>query len=168
MLENAFGKYHNDMVFYAFKYLGNQKDSEDIVQEAFVKSFEMESLVFETDKALKAYLFKIVKNNCLNKIGRKDPFRYRVDALNEQVRDENHVFFDEKLLDEIRDEIAKLAPMTRQVFSAVFVEGKKYQQIADECGISINTVKTLLKNGVKKMRKHFASHEAVFFLYLLL
>ena len=164
---DAFEKYHDGMVFYAFQYLGNQKDSEDIVQEAFVKFLEAESLVFDSDKALKTYLYRMVRNACLNKLGRKDALRYRIDVINEEVREESHVTYDEKVLDEIREEISKLAPRTQRIFSAVFIECKKYQQIADELDISINTVKTLLKNGVKQMQRRFAGRENLFLFHLL-
>ena len=167
MLKSAVEKYRDGMVFYALQFLKDRTDSEDVVQEIFVKFWETESLNFENEKALKTYLYRTVHNRCLNKLGRKDVFKYRVDVYNQEVREERHVTFDANILTEIGQEIDRLAPRTREVFRAVFLESKKYQQVADELNISVNTVKLLLKNGVKQIRARFKGREDKFLYHFL-
>lgn len=168
LLKKAFLQFHDGMVFYAVQYLGGEKDAEDIVQELYVKLWEMEGLDFENGKSLKTYLYRAVRNACLNKLGRREPLRYSIETIYEEVLEERFVEFDDNIMTEIMSEIDKLPPQTRRVFSAVFLDGKKYQQVADELGISINTVKFLLKNGVKQLRKRFQGRESVFLYQIVL
>ncbi len=167
LLKEAFDRFHDGMVFYAFQYLDNGKDSEDIVQELYVKLWETELLFFENEKALKTYLYRMVRNACINKLGRKDALKYAIDIINEEVREERYLTFDEAVIAEIVSEIGRLPLRTRRVFTAVFLEGKKYREAADELGISVNTVKTLLKNGVKQLRKRFAGRESLLLSHLI-
>lgn len=155
LLERAFDQYHSGMVFFAMQYLGDRGDSEDVVSELYVRVWEMETLDFENDRALKAYLFRSVRNACLNLLGRSTAPMSPLELIRDQVCEERHVAFDQQALDAVMAEIEKLPAQTRRVFTKVFLEGKKYQQAADELGISVNTVKMLLKNGVKHIRKRF-------------
>jgi DNA-directed RNA polymerase specialized sigma24 family protein len=49
LLKKAFEQFHDGMLFYAFQYLGNKEDSEDIVQELYINLWEADSLVFENE-----------------------------------------------------------------------------------------------------------------------
>ena len=55
---------------------------------------------------------------------------------------------------------------TRKIISLIFIQNMKYQEVADEMNISINTVKTLLRNGIKHLRNHFFEHFAILCFYL--
>ena len=48
----------------------------------------------------------------------------------------------------------------------VFMQDMKYQEVADDLHISINTVKTLLRNGIKHLRSHFSQHLELLIFYL--
>lgn len=55
---------------------------------------------------------------------------------------------------------------TQRIIKCIFNRGMKYQETAEELGISINTVKTLLRNGIKHLRNRFANQMEILFLYL--
>jgi DNA-directed RNA polymerase specialized sigma24 family protein len=40
----------------------------------------------------------------------------------------------------------------------VFIEEKKYQEAADAMGVSLNTLKTHLKIGIKNLREKLQNH----------
>ncbi|MBI9057199.1 MAG: hypothetical protein JEZ01_05460 [Labilibaculum sp.] len=56
---------------------------------------------------------------------------------------------------------------SRKVVVCVMVQNMKYQEAADELGVSINTVKTNLKRGVLKLREVLKDKEELLFLFLL-
>lgn len=168
MLEEAFGQYHDGMVMYAFQYMGNEKDAEDAVQELYLKFGAAGPLVFDDRKALKTYLYKSVRNTCLKKLDKKDALRYTIDIINQDIIEDVYSLYDEGLMAEIAAEIGKLSARTRRIFEEIFFEGKKYQQVADDMDISINTVKTLLKKGIKRLREHFKGRDNIFLLHLIL
>ena len=55
----------------------------------------------------------------------------------------------------IRSLLSELPLQRLEAFNLVYIENKKYQQAADEMGISINSIKTHLKLAVKTLRKRF-------------
>nr|WP_290638593.1 sigma-70 family RNA polymerase sigma factor [Labilibaculum sp.] len=63
--------------------------------------------------------------------------------------------------------IAELPEQSRKVVVCVMVQNMKYQEAADELGVSINTVKTNLKRGVLKLREVLKDKEELLFLFLL-
>ena len=61
--------------------------------------------------------------------------------------------------------IDKLPEKCRQVFLMACLNDKTYQEIADELGTSINTVKTQMKTALKFLRENL--QEELFFTLLL-
>lgn len=51
------------------------------------------------------------------------------------------------------DEVALLPNRSREILNGVFVEGMKYQEVADRYNISVSTVKTLLGTSIRKLRE---------------
>jgi RNA polymerase sigma-70 factor (ECF subfamily) len=167
ILQQAFDRFNDGMVFYAGRWLENRVDAEDVVQELYIRLWEMPNLTFDNERTLKSYLYKMVRNACLNRIGQKDVLRNAIDLIVDEIREERHVSFDETVAAEILSGVERLPHRTKMIFISIFFEGKKYQQAADEMEISVNTVKTLLKNGVKQLRKYFSGRESILKEYIL-
>lgn len=69
----------------------------------------------------------------------------------------------QELIKAIRQAIEELPRKTRMVVEAIVVEGKKYKETAEELGVSVNTVKTLLNGGLKQLRQQFPDSLLLFF-----
>ena len=54
---------------------------------------------------------------------------------------------------------------SREVIQCVYLKGMKYKEVAEELGISVATVNSLLVTALKKLRQR-AGNEADVFLYL--
>ncbi len=108
----------------------------------------------------------MVRNACLNRLGQKDALRYTIDLIADEIHEERHVAFDEEIAAEILSSVERLPERTRMIFKSVFFDGKKYQEAADEHGVSVNAVKTLLRGGIRHLRRQFTGREAQL-LYLL-
>ena len=117
---------------------------------------------------MKTYLFRSVKNNCLNRLKKKDVQRGRLDLLREEVVEEEMMKLNDALIQEVESEIDRLPEQTREIIRGVFFREMKYQEVADLLGISINTVKTLLKNGIKHLRERFAERMDLFLIIMLI
>ena len=74
----------------------------------------------------------------------------------------------DELIQEIETEISNMPEQTREIIQGVFFQGLKYQEVADQLGISINTVKTLLKNGMRHLRERFAERVDLFLIIVLI
>lgn len=154
-IDVVFKEYNVRLLFYATQILGNEQNAEDVVQEVYIKVFENRSLSFENEIALRAYLFRSIRNAALDRLEKKDVLRYHIDVINQEVIEDSLANADEEILTQIRTRINLLPPQTRKIITAVFLHGKKYQEVANELGISLNTVKTMLRKGMNTLRKYF-------------
>ena len=76
--------------------------------------------------------------------------------------------WNDELIQEVEAEIARMPEQTREIIQGVFFHGMKYQEVADQLGVSINTVKTLLKNGMRYLRERFAGRVDLFLVIALI
>lgn len=63
-------------------------------------------------------------------------------------------------------EIDLLPPRSREILNGVFVEGMKYQEVADRYNISVSTVKTLLGTSIRKLRERMGREGFLDFLLI--
>ena len=81
------------------------------------------------------------------------------------------VFFEEynekhdHIITRILSEIEKLPPRSQEIMLAVFVDGLKYREVAEKYHISLSTVKTLLGNAVRKLKKELGAEGLSIFLF---
>ena len=75
-LMHAFQKYGGLLCNYAYSYLNNREEAEDVVQEVFLQLLETEKVFPFNDIAIKSYLLKSVRNSCLNILKKKKHFLF--------------------------------------------------------------------------------------------
>ena len=153
--EQIYRDYSKPMFLYALSFLTSEEEAEDVIQEVFVNFWKDETYRKVKGEVTKTYLFRSVKNNCLNRLKKKDVLRDRLDLLREDIVEEEIMKWNDELIQEVESEIDRMPEQTKLIIRGVFFREMKYQEVADELGISINTVKTLLKNGMKYLRERF-------------
>ena len=131
-------------------FLDSFGESEDIVQDLFVKFWEKyKDKQFEG--SLRAYFFTAVRHNCAKVLKLKN--RYNL-QLEEEYIDEP-VYSEEEFEGECRKlyaEIARLPEQCRKVFELIVLKDMKYKEVADFLGLSVNTVKTHFARALKQLR----------------
>ncbi len=147
-----FDKYYPALVVYAQQMIYDAAIAEDIVQEFFSKIWDSDYLNNVESDSLRSYIFRSVRNAVITYSKRKDLLRNTSDLSNLVIPDEIVSNIDEELIEATRKAIENLPERTRIAVEKVMVERLKYQEAADEMGISVNTVKYLLKDGLKKLR----------------
>lgn len=157
-LELLFKYYYRPLVLWADTYLNDIPAAEDLVQEFFLSFWERKSYQQLTSGNLRGYLFAAVKNRSINALEKHDPLRDAIASLPLSLEDYEPDDLTEEMLHAIAEEIKKLPPRTREVLTAVYVEGISYRETAERFQISIATVKTLLVNALKHLRKVFAHY----------
>ena len=164
--EQIYRDYSKPMFLYALSFLTSEEEAEDVIQEVFVNFWKDNTFQKVKGEVTKIYLFRSVKNNCLNRLKKKDVLRDRLDLLYEDVAEEEMMTWNDELIQEVETEITNMPEQTREIIRGVFFQDLKYQEVADQLGISINTVKTLLKNAMKHLREHFAGRGDLFLMVL--
>ena len=129
------------MFLYALSFLTSEEEAEDVIQEVFVNFWKDNTFQKVKGEVTKIYLFRSVKNNCLNRLKKKDVLRDRLDLLYEDVAEEEMMTWNDELIQEVETEITNMPEQTREIIRGVFFQDLKYQEVADQLGISINTGK---------------------------
>ena len=163
--ENLFKSYFGDLVRFVCGYVSDVEVAKDIVHDVFFMLLKNRKRL-DTSYSLKAYLFTFSKNSALNYLK-----HLQVVALNEREIIKELQGVDEKWEDyehqmtRLDEKLSELPEKQREVLIKCFVDGQKYKDVADEMGISVNSVKTHISRGLKFLRDELK--EEVFLLFLL-
>ncbi|SDM31099.1 RNA polymerase sigma factor [Kriegella aquimaris] len=148
VFKRLFEGLYPELVNYANEYLFDKDSSEDVVQEVFVYLWEKSnSINLKTN--LKAYLYAMVRNRCLNTLKAIKitdiskilitKASYSPDFFPEEEKHVRH--------EQIRNVIENLPTKMRAIVMLRFINNYPYKEIARELGVSTNTVKTQLKRA---------------------
>ena len=152
--EIVFKKYYPPLVVFVMRHIGDQDVAKDIVQDIFFKLFES-SRSLPDDFQLKSWLYKVARNAAVDylrhlEVVDKNKFLVAEAMLSTADVDEN---IDDEVYRKVNAAIASLPEQCRLIIQLNVLEGKKYLEIAEELGISINTIRTQVARGYKKMRE---------------
>jgi len=162
--EILFHKYYRYLCLYSAKIINEDSAAEEIVQDFFVKIWEKrEQLNIET--SLKNYLFRSVKNLCINYIQHnKTKIRHAKHVLSEVENnfsdDDNYPEID--LSVKIEESINSLPEKRKEIFRLSRQEGLKYHEIAQKLNISIKTVETQMSLAIKTLREKLKNYSSFF------
>ncbi len=155
---------------FAVRMTRSRRDAEDLVQDTFLRAFRFFHR-FEPGSNMRAWLFRILKNNYINQYRklRRTPDQvewsqveafYERIAADDQVR--RHRNPEEKLLESLIDEriesaIRELPAAYRAVVLLNFVEEMSYREIAAVLEVPMGTVMSRLHRGRKMLQQALAS-----------
>jgi RNA polymerase sigma factor (sigma-70 family) len=153
-----------------FKLNGDGEAAEEVLQQVFVAFWVQEKWAVVKDN-LKGYLAKMVHFKAAGYIRDNVRTRGNIQQYRDQVifgteptiqSDQTELEAKESaqeadaLIQALHAEINNLPEQCRKVFTEVYLNEKKYAQVAEEFGISINTVKDYMKVGMRKLRAKLA------------
>lgn len=164
-MELLFKTYYKPLVAWAATFLRDVARSEDLVQDLFVKLWEKSIVDTLQPGTLQSYLFISVRNQALNRIDKIDPLFRASDVTHFESPWEDYDNFEEEVFKRVEVALEELPPRGREVIQCVYLKGMKYKEVAEELGISVATVNSLLVTALKKLRQR-AGNEADVFLYL--
>ena len=152
--KELFDLYYMPLSIHALKYCDSFQLAEDIVQELFIKFWD-EKLYMKLEGAISPYLFQSVKNNTLQIMKKQSKYYFEdiEDQVNTLLEDEK---FDMVAIEEEKKKLLKeveaLPEKSKEVFKAIVLENLKYKEVAEQLGVSVNTVKTQYARALKKLR----------------
>ena len=152
-MDALFERYYRPLVVFAESYLHDLQSTEDLVQEQMVKLWSKQTFAGIVPEALGTFLFTVVKNACINWLEKKRLPVKSLDLLHYQIALEEAERLDDSAVELIRGALEKLPDKTRLVVTVVMLQEKMYKEAAEELGVSVNTVKTLLKQGMRELRE---------------
>ena len=151
-IERLFRQYYVQMTRLARTLLYDDEEARDVVSEVFATLIKADI----TPKDIERYLLISVRNRCLNLIEHKSVRAKFEQAYTLEMRSEPEPTDDDDRLRRVMTYAEQnLTEQTLRVFRMRHLQGMKYQEIADELGISRVMVYKHLTQAMEKMREYY-------------
>ena len=153
--EQLFKMHFRGLHAYAYTIVKDDAVAEDIVQNVYFKVWEKRELL-EIESSHKAYLYKAVYHDSLNYLKHKKVkaahAMHVVRQANDKVENTSGKVLTTELKERIHGALNELPEQCRTVFQMSRFEGLKYQEIADEMGLSVKTIENQMGKALKLLR----------------
>lgn len=143
--EEILNTYGNSILRYAYSYLHNMSDAEEILQDTLVK-FLQTAPVFESARHEKAWLMRVAGNLSKNRLDYNKV--RRTDELSEELTADGR-----EELSFVWEAVKALPEKFRAVIHLFYYEGYSAAEIAQLLGRSEGTVRSDLARGRAKLRE---------------
>lgn len=168
-----FNHYHQGLFVFSKKLTKSDEVAVEIVQDVFLKIWSIRSKLTDINN-FGAYLTRIIRNHALNvirQIARNEKPDLSTTINSDDFVDTTGFDVSQQQLDYndalqiLNGALVNLPPKQKQVYELCHIEGLKYEEAAQMMNISVETVRSHMKQALQKIREHFRKHS---FLYPLL
>jgi RNA polymerase sigma factor (sigma-70 family) len=137
------------------KYLKNEDDAKDSVQQIFLKVIQ--ELHKYRVEYFKSWVYMVAKNHCLMKLRDKQgkpstEITERMLSAPEEEADRQHLLQNDQALTVMEDALKELNPEQKQCVTLFYLQKKSYQEINEMTGFTMMQVKSYIQNGKRNLR----------------
>lgn len=156
-----FHQYSPKVYAYALKLVKSDTLAEEIVQEVFVKIWNLDAQLRDIEN-LDAYLRVITRNHTL-KLLRRMALEMKTSKMMAKDYDDSHNETEEYIIFKesaqlLTEAVEKLPPQQKLVYQLCHQEGLKYEEAAERLNLSKLTVKTHMQHALRFLRLYIANH----------
>ena len=167
--DSFFKVFFNPICLFIERIMGEKEEVTDLAQDVFLKVFERWD-EFESEENAKAFLYISARNLCFDHLKRRKAEKNYISRYFQENELTTSTFFKDVIRQEtfriLHSAIDRLPGQTRQVI-LLSMEGNSNQEVGELLGVSINTVKTLKKNGYAMLRETLSKEYLILLLILL-
>ena len=137
------------------KYLKNEEDARDSVQQIFLKSIT-ELHKYKVDY-FKSWIYMVAKNHCLMKLRDKQG-KIPVELTENHIAtpaentDRHALLNDEKTFELMNISLDELNEEQKQCVTLFYLEKRSYQEISEVTGFNMMQVKSYIQNGKRNLK----------------
>jgi RNA polymerase sigma-70 factor (ECF subfamily) len=155
---NIYERYCKKLYSFVFRFIKQEEDAEEIVQEVFVKIWKSRKNIDE-NSTFESYLFTIAYNTTISlfrKRTKEKKYLENLKALQQisntpDIIDEIHF---KELNAALQALLNRLTPRQKEIFQLSREEGLTHAEIAKKLDISVNTVKKHMANTLSFLKSH--------------
>ena len=155
--ERIYKLYSSRLFGSVYKMVKSESTTKEILQDVFLKIWNSRANI-DPEKSFQSYLFRIAENNVYDffrKVARDRKMQARLLA----AATENYEHIEELLLKKenalmLGKAIDSLSPQRQQVFRLCKLEGKSYDEVSKQLGISLSTISDHMVKANKAIREY--------------
>lgn len=166
--------YRNKIQQLGYRMLLNKLDSEDIVQETFIRVY-LNLNNYDESQKFSTWIYRIGKNVCIDLLRKKKPI-HSLDAAQMAEYEDDFSFYSripsedqtpEQIVlqaetqEHIRKVVNKLPDKYKSVINLYYIEELSIQEISDKLDLPVTTIKTRLHRGRDLLKKKWSLNFAI-------
>ena len=137
------------------KYLKNEEEAKDSVQQIFLK------VITEISKYkvnyFRSWLYAVARNHCLMQLRDRhgkipSAISETMSVITDEESEKNNHIEKEQLLKLMASSLEELNPEQKQCLILFYLEKKSYQEISDNTGFTLMQVKSHIQNGKRNLK----------------
>lgn len=155
-----FRRYRGRLYHYIFTITASREMAEDTVHDVFLKIWNNRKQLADINN-MNAYLFRVCHNQAISGLRRMARETLVLAELRHKtisVLKDIDPAAQKEIRAYIQQAVNRLSPQQRQIFLLSRQDGLKHKQIAEQLGLSINTVKTHLGQALRFLREDIGQH----------
>ena len=153
-------RYEKKLFRYGHKFLAEDDNIDDVVQEVFIKTYQnIQS--FDTTQKFSSWIYRIAHNTYVNALKKKSKMPLNLFDFDTLI---SHTVVDDPLIREKEQKeirkivdkgLEKLLPKYREIIIFYYLEELSYKEISDILHIPIGTVGIRLKRAKETLKKTY-------------
>ena len=162
-LDILYGRYSSPVYSLVWKILQNSEEAEDVALDVFWQVWRQADRYDPARGAPPAWIFTLARTRAIDRLrarNRKedrtvsiDDPNLNIDPLDENAMPDQVVSFRQNR-DAVRAAMTKLSPVQREAVELAFLKGLTHVEIAERLGQPLGTVKTRIRQGLIRLRRH--------------
>ena len=148
--QNIWNNFNDALYFFILKRVKNENDTNDIIQNTFIKIHNNLSKLKNEDK-VKAWVFQIARNEIINHFNNESHYVEAIGTHKETPEDTNSEVCCFNRF------ISNLPKIYRDVIELVYIKGFKQKEVASKLNISLENVKARVKRSKVILKENFKS-----------
>lgn len=154
-IRKLYSLHYRPLCYFNQKLVNCKQEAEDISTETFLKLLQKKE-DFDCLSDIKSFLFTASRNACFDFLRKEKRHNKSHQEISLSLPFEEHFGEQEmltaKVLQSIYAEVENLPKQCQQIFKSIFIEGKSTTSIAEEMGISTQTVLNQKTKALQKIR----------------
>ncbi|MGJ9374052.1 sigma-70 family RNA polymerase sigma factor [Nesterenkonia sp. CF4.4] len=149
----AFAEHGPALFAFALNGLGDRAEAQDCVQEAFIRAWRSRDSYSSSRGSVRTWLFAIERNLIIDSLRARS--RRPVPSDAQKVESSTEAVTEDLLIVErvvLHEALAGLSVEHREVIVAVQLEGMGYQELAEQTGVPVATLRTRMYYGLRSLR----------------
>ena len=171
--EQIYESYSESLFHFTFYYLKDTAESEEIVQDVFLRIWEIREEIDE-NKSFKSYIYTMTVNKVYNHLKHQvveQKYESYLLHYSHAFSETPETSMNYKELDQkINTLLDRLPDQQRNIFNLSRVEGLPNPKISEKLGLSIRTVENQIYRATKFLKQHLKDeyHLAILFIIYLI
>lgn len=158
--ERLFNQYVPILQPYLLEMLKSSQAVEDAIQNTFLRIWLQRDKLTDVEFP-RTWISRIAINECLNMLRRQQTEKKVLDKWQETASPSKVIETDiqyHQTAALVQQAIGNLSPQRRKIYELSRLEGKAVSEIAEELGLSVQTVKNTLGTCLELIREHLRNH----------